>query len=1082
VRTCAPDGDWPTMGKDFARTQSTLNEMGDIKCNLTKSWTYLNPVGNGVTFAQPIIADGKVFAYMFNALVCVDVNTGVELWRRDVNFAEIGGSCRATPTYHDGAVYVGGGDNGYFAKFDAATGATLWSHVSYGHEQYGPNVIMDIDGTECVVYADGLGNVYARNTATGDNYHNPGTGAPFFTATGQVHKGLTTDGTYLYIGCDEYLTTPNLFCVDPTDGSVVWNLVDDGPGWQLPTISGGWTHEENSQEGIYDAILYSDEGADGQWLYFVGRFQPQNMSPVHNGGIIYGLSADGTTLRWASECNGGGASAAGGILNDKAQVIYGGWSYWIEGGQYYGPMAFAKSTGIPQWGPRDYEPNYGIQEIPDPFGHVSQPGVLTCETFADPADNDWLIFGNEFGYWNFADATLGEVVWHRRSALYTTYLSGPTVDGSGHLILGAGAKLHCLANDVPRPRLHIADMHPEIPVPFGLPSYYEIVFEDILVNSGCADLEIFHVELLDVDNGTFPSGVRTVNSDRAENVSAIAKENTGLKARMATILDGKAAAVGFSKTTTAPAAFALPEYILSLVEPADNTTIPAGGSADIKIAIDGTKVPRGASQFYAEIHSDDPDYFLDSAYMDYGVDAADPTVLLTIVGGCLYETTTLYFGHDQENHLSVWNSTLIMVAGGGGDDGFMIDGNTAYLYGCDGLFYADQMERVVMHAYDGGGNPTWEGILPDPLPTCDFGVANDVVLAQMSDDGSAYSNVLGTMLNYAYVDSVEDHRVYEIDYEVDPPETLGVDWVWDIEFQTGINKPYASDLTEGFAFKALVTEYAITDVTGPKYGFEDFWNFTISRHAVYSRYGYAIPGLYVGIIGDWDVDDYGVNSTGYNEEYSVGWIYCPATVPYPDYGGGIVKIPFGPGYTSLINTVDATTAWYGGEEPGFDSIYVWMSRPSTQFMNYEPFTMQDKRMWNSIVELNLPAWSYTGDEDDPVPDEAFDTYGYAFFGKFTDHTAAAVDNYSGMATLVNKFCGFGRGDFNDDGAMNLVDIVYLNNFVHGGGNGPFPFMHLGDVNNDSNVDNLDITYMIDWYFNGGPAPVGDWSLPQFVTP
>ncbi|RKX21433.1 MAG: hypothetical protein DRP51_04240, partial [Candidatus Zixiibacteriota bacterium] len=388
VRTCAPDGDWPTLGKDFARTQSTLNEMGDIKCNLTKSWTYLNPVGNGVTFAQPIIADGKVFAYMFNALVCVDVNTGVELWRRDVNFAEIGGSCRATPTYHDGAVYVGGGDNGYFAKFDAATGATLWSHVSYGHEQYGPNVIMDIDGTECVVYADGLGNVYARNTATGDNYHNPGTGAPFFTATGQVHKGLTTDGTYLYIGCDEYLTTPNLFCVDPTDGSVVWNLVDDGPGWQLPTISGGWTHEENSQEGIYDAILYSDEGADGQWLYFVGRFQPQNMSPVHNGGIIYGLSADGTTLRWASECNGGGASAAGGILNDKAQVIYGGWSYWIEGGQYYGPMAFAKSTGIPQWGPRDYEPNYGIQEIPDPFGHVSQPGVLTCETFADPADND----------------------------------------------------------------------------------------------------------------------------------------------------------------------------------------------------------------------------------------------------------------------------------------------------------------------------------------------------------------------------------------------------------------------------------------------------------------------------------------------------------------------------------------------------------------------------------------------------------------------------------------------------------------------------------------------------------------------
>ncbi len=1087
VRTCAPDGDWPTMGKNFERTQSTLNEVGDIQCELTKAWTYKNylngnpsTLGNGVTFAQPIVADGKVFAYMFNALVCVDLNTGAELWRRDLNFAEIGGSCRATPTYHDGFVYCGGGDNGYFAKFDVATGATVWSFTMNGHAQYAPHVIMDIAGTECVVVADGLGSIYALQTSDGDNYYFPGTTNAAFTVAGQVHKGLTTDGTYLYVGCDEYLTTPNVYrlAIDGSGITVDWDLVS-GVGWQLQNIvaANNW-RPEASQEGCYSAILYSDEGAEGQWIYFTGSFTPQNSSPVHNGGIIYKVSADGTTLGWASETSGSTSGSPGGIIDDKATVIYGGWSNWIEGGEYYGPMAYSKATGIPQWGPRGFEPAYNIQTNPDNWGTVNQPGVLTCESIADPGQSDWLIFGNEFGYWNFADPTVGEVVWHRRSARFSTYVTGPVVDGAGHIIFGEGWNLHCLANVAPRPRLHIANMSPELPVPFGLPASYTITFPGILVNTGCAPLEIFHVELLDGDNGTFPSRVSTVNNDRAESVSAIAKENSGLKAIAATILDERAASVGFSKTTTVPAAFALPAYINSLTAPADGTIIPAGGSVDIVLDIDGTKVPRGASQFFAEIHSDDPDYFLDSAYIDYGVDAADPTVLLTVIGGCLYSSLDMAYGDGGENHIPVWNSTHIMIANAGNSS---FEGETAYLYGDDGYCYSNAPERVVMHWLDGGGNPMWESILPDPLPTCDIAEEHDVVLAMMSDDGSAYSNVLGTIYNYAYVDSMEDHRVYTIDDEVTPPETT-ITWEWDVEFQTGLNKPYANDLTEGWAFKALVTEYAVTDVTGPKYGLGDFYDFTIARHAVYSRYGTAIPGLFVGGIADWDVADYGANVTGYSEEFSVGWIYDPTFMPFPDFGGGLVKIPFGPGYTPMINTVDATTAWFGGEEPGFDSIYVWMSRPSTQFMNYQPYGTEDKRMWNTIAELNLPAWAYTGDEDDPVPDDAFESWGVALFGKYTDHTAAAVDNYSDMAMLINKFCGFGRGDVNDDGVMNLVDIVSLNSFVHGGGNGPFPFKHLGDVNNDGAVDNLDITYMIDWYFNGGPNPLGDWALPQFVSP
>lgn len=1097
VRTCAPDGDWPTLGKDPMRTQSTLNEYGDIQCNLTKSWTYINSVAAGINFAQPIIAEGYVYAYMFNCLVCVDINTGIEKWRRDANYLEIGGSCRATPTYHDGALYCGGGDNGYFSRFDIETGATVWSYIMASHAQYAPHVILDVEGTELVIVSDGYGNIYGLQTSDGANYYYPGETLPTaaFTTSGQVHKAMTTDGTYLYVGCDEYLTNPNVWRLAVSSGGITfdWSLVDgavefsgEGVGWQLQEVSAGWPQEENSYEGCYSSIIYSDDGVDGQWIYFVGSFTPQNASPVHNGGIIYKVSADGTTLGWASECNGSTNGTAGGILNDKAQVIYGGWSHWNEGGEYFGPMAFAKSTGFPQWGPNDYTPLWNIQTIPDEYGHVSQPGLLTCETIADPADYDWLVFGNEFGYWNFANPTIGEVVWHRRSTLNVTYLAGPVADEAGHILLADGRRIHCLANDVPRQRLHIADMHPEELVPFGLTDYEEVTFPDLLVNTGCATLEIFHVELLGEDNGTFPA-VRTVNNNRDESISTLLAEKTGLTARLESAIDERSAYNGITRIKKAPAAFALPDYVLSLVGPEDGTTIDPGNSEDIVVAIDGTKIPRGASSFYAEIDSDDPDYFLDSAYIDLtrAGDYAKPTVFLTIVGGCLYQNTTMYFGEDEGNWLPVWNSTFIHDPSGTGDEGLSIDGETSWLFGCDGLFYSDQMHRIVMHATDGLSNPTWESILPDPLPTCEFGEAHDVVLAQITENGVDYGNVLGTMLNYAYVDSVEEHWLYEIDEDVssscpEPPCTLGVEWAWDVQYETGVNQPYSSELTEGFAFKALVSEYAVTDIVGSKYVFEDFWNFVISRHSVFSRYGTAIPGLFVGIVTDWDIDENTANEAMYDEEYSVGWMYETSSVPFPRYGGGVVKVPFGPGFTPLINTVDATTPWYGGEEPGFDSIYVWMSRPSTQFMLYDPGVVDDKRMWNTIAELNLPAWAFTGDEEDPVPDEAFQTYGYAFFAKYTDHSAAMLDNYSDMATLINKFCGFGRGDVNNDGEVNLTDIVYLSCFMHHTGPGPIPFMHMGDVDGDDDVDNADVTYMIAWYFDGGPAPVGDWALPQFV--
>ncbi|MCP4596326.1 PQQ-binding-like beta-propeller repeat protein, partial [Neptuniibacter sp.] len=533
IRTCAPDGDWPTMGKNDNRDNSTFNELGDIQCNLTKAWTYVNSAGTGCTFATPIIADGKVFAYMFNSLVCVDVNTGAEIWRQDINYAEIGGSCRATPTYIDDgvtpAIYCGGGDNGYFSKFNAADGTIMWGFSMNGHAQYAPHVFMTVDDgttvTDLVVVADGLGNIYGLNTVDGSNYYYPGFNTPVWTATGQVHKALTTDGTYLYVGCDEYLTTPNFWRlnIDYTGITVDWEFAGT-LGFQLQLLDDGWVNPETAQEGIKSQILYSPE-TDGDFVYFHTAYSMQNSSP-HNGGVLYKVKADGSELMWANESNGSANGSPSGIINDKAVVIFGGYCGWIGGaGHYAGPMAYSKATGVPQWGPNAEEPYWSIQtdpSVPDVYSEVVMPGVLTCESIADPVDNDWFIFGNVDGWWNFVDATAGEIVWHRRSARFFTYVTGPIIDEAGHIIFGEQWNLHCMANDVPRQRLHIADLSPELPVPFGLPTYHEIVFEDVIANSGCTDLEIFHVELLDEDNGTFPARLHQIDNDRAENISTLA--------------------------------------------------------------------------------------------------------------------------------------------------------------------------------------------------------------------------------------------------------------------------------------------------------------------------------------------------------------------------------------------------------------------------------------------------------------------------------------------------------------------------------------------------------------------------------
>ncbi len=63
-----------------------------------------------------------------------------------------------------------------------------------------------------------------------------------------------------------------------------------------------------------------------------------------------------------------------------------------------------------------------------------------------------------------------------------------------------------------------------------------------------------------------------------------------------------------------------------------------------------------------------------------------------------------------------------------------------------------------------------------------------------------------------------------------------------------------------------------------------------------------------------------------------------------------------------------------------------------------------------------------------------------------------------------------KGDADGSGAVDIDDVVYIINYIFGGGPEPIPELAAGDADCSGNIDIDDIVYIINYIFGGGPPP------------
>jgi len=92
-----------------------------------------------------------------------------------------------------------------------------------------------------------------------------------------------------------------------------------------------------------------------------------------------------------------------------------------------------------------------------------------------------------------------------------------------------------------------------------------------------------------------------------------------------------------------------------------------------------------------------------------------------------------------------------------------------------------------------------------------------------------------------------------------------------------------------------------------------------------------------------------------------------------------------------------------------------------------------------------------------------------YWYRMTATDAEAQESRLSELAFVSVADAFIKGDANNDGDINILDLTYMVDYIFRNGPAPDPFL-AGDANCDDNSNILDLTYLVDFIFRGGPIP------------
>jgi outer membrane protein assembly factor BamB len=268
-------------------------------------WTTLRPlwrqpVGGG--HASFVVANGHAFTIEQRGheevAAAYDVLTGRELWTNAWNatFNEYNGGVgpRATPTWHDGRLYVLGA-TGEFRALDAVTGRTLWrtdilADAGAENIQWGMAAApLIVDNAVVVLPGGGNGqSVVAYDRQSGKRVwgaldDRASYSSPMLVTLAGVRQILT-------------FTATRLVGLSPQNGTLLWEFpweTQNEVNASQPLIAGPDRVFISTGYGMDAAMLQVSAGADGQLtvreLWRTNRMNNVFTSSVLHEGFIYGL-------------------------------------------------------------------------------------------------------------------------------------------------------------------------------------------------------------------------------------------------------------------------------------------------------------------------------------------------------------------------------------------------------------------------------------------------------------------------------------------------------------------------------------------------------------------------------------------------------------------------------------------------------------------------------------------------------------------------------------------------------------------------------------------------------------------------